>query len=90
MNHDEWMMRLYQVGQCNHMGTIDELVSKEIYGPHPVEDRREAAYIYLLVCTDYTKLGGFLQQCDYAARRFGISYEGAANFVANIVAGWCQ
>ncbi len=90
MDPEEWVFRLMEAGySTEQILDIERKVSLETNGPWSLAERREAAYRYLIICTDIDKLAGFLQFTDQATRVFCTSYDEASNFVAHVIAGWC-
>lgn len=91
MREIEFYYDLYKAGftpdQCGRIKeTIDHVADQ---CPNSMDELRGAARQYLFICTDITKLRGFLLLVDEMNRKYAVSWEDATGFVLKVVCGWC-
>lgn len=92
MNKVEFIFELNRAGyskeQCCDIEEIIEWATGRIR--QFVPDIRDAAHQYLLVCTDISKLSGFLLLVDEMNRLYPTSWGNSIQFVLKVVVGWCH
>jgi hypothetical protein len=89
MNQADFVRNMMLAGQMNNIVSIVQSIERAYARGFAEEDElRDASYRYLCVCTDHTKLYGFLSTCSNMNRSYCSSWDASVLFVCGIVAGW--
>jgi len=91
MNKNQFRYELARAGySCDRIKEAESILRRLSMLPQHPDELRQAAHDYLLICTDVSKLIGFLRSVNYLNRSYAISFGEASDFVRNVVCGWCH
>ncbi|MFA5408814.1 MAG: hypothetical protein WC343_08620 [Bacilli bacterium] len=89
MDKHTFRIRVAQAGYSQEEATrIESILRRTASIPVSREELRDAAFEYLVICTDVDKLLAYLRDVDNLSRGRCISWGAAADIVSHIVAQW--
>lgn len=91
MKKDQFRYELARAGYtCNQIAEVEQILRRCASIPISQDEMRKAAHGYLIICTDISKLRGFLLTVDKLSRGYALSWDQASGVVTYIIIGWCH